>query len=55
MTFEEWCDQLDWIAYNEYGFKDPHVTVSCGREYYKDYFEDKLTPRDAFLEDMSNA
>ena len=55
MTFEQWCNELDRIAHFEYGMKDEHLTLSCGREYYRNYYEDNLPPRDAFLEDMSNA
>ena len=55
MAFEQWCNELDRIAHFEYGMKDEHLTLSCGREYYRNYYEDNLPPRDAFLEDMSNA
>lgn len=47
-NFEEWCDEFDRIASKE-GAGD--YTKKCGRESFKEMFEDGLSPDDAWLEE----
>lgn len=52
--FADWCEELDKIAREEFDF-NCDFTISTGRECWRGYFESGETPRDALVEDLSNA
>ena len=55
MTFDEFCDEIDRIAKDEYGFVGKPITIQTGRECWRHYYINNESPKYAFLEDMSNA
>jgi len=52
--FNAWCDEVDRIA-NERGYGDKQVTVSTGRECWRDAFNDGVSPEEALDEQESYA
>jgi hypothetical protein len=49
MNFDEWCDEYDKIAAAE-GAGESY-TKACGRDAFKQAFDDGETPAEAWLEE----
>jgi hypothetical protein len=52
-SFNQWLKQLDRVA-KEYGYEESMIKQT-GTECWRDYFNDGLTPIEAFIEDLTNA